>query len=144
MRLRALHRAFAVPFVVALAPACSSPRTLAATATTSDTFQGSPDSAFCKFARESRAAFTSPGTDATPAQNKARYERLLPVLTQAAGIAPGVISQDFTVYVDAYRRFLGVLAAVNYDGTKVDQSQVQFLQGRSVAIASQRVTQYMQ
>jgi hypothetical protein len=135
--------------VVALGAACSSSSVHAAKSTTTTTsapnaFHGSADSAFCNFVRQSRTTLNTAGAARTPAQNKAAYERLLPVLAHAAAIAPDVIKQDFDVYVGAYRRFLGVLAAANYDDTKVDRSKLKFLQDRPMVTASQRITQYTQ
>jgi hypothetical protein len=134
--------------VLAVATACNSAGTRASTTTTTtpaqNEFHGSANSPFCTFVRQSRAAFINTGTARTPAQNKAAYERLLPVLTHAAAIAPDIIKQDFNAYVDAYQRFLTVLAAAHYDDTKVDQSKLKFLQDTPMVTASQRVTQYTQ
>jgi hypothetical protein len=112
--------------------------------TTSTSFTGSSGSSFCDYGRRAQAAFSGSAAARTPQQLRTLYANLGPILDHAHSLAPDAIRPDFDIYVTGYRQLVKVIAAANYDVTKVSRTAVQAVETPQVTAASQHIAQYFQ
>jgi hypothetical protein len=107
----------------------TTPSTAAAPTTTSTTVpHDTADTVrnFCQYAHDMTVALNSQPTQFnSPAYNKQVDTTALQAMKHAETIAPVALRADFTTAVAYYQRQYDNLAAVGFDGNKIDQSKQQ-------------------
>ena len=125
--------------------AATTTTTVAATTTISvDTnFTGEGSERFCELARTYRERLDELGTT-DPTQLRALATEAEAAIKEAQEVAPDEIRGDVQLVAAASISFFEVLAAANYDLTKVSPDALSGLQRPEVQASTQRLTAYTQ